>query len=195
MRNYAIISLLIVVALLFTACRPQQQQELPTVFPSPTPLPAKPVNNTPVPTQAKPTNTPLPFVRPTLPPAFTDTPVPSNTPLPATNTPAPTVAIATLVPACDTFGPDGTRSTVRFQIGVAPTVYWTKVEGAQAYHISLVNEFGDELATDYTADTKYTFSADLFKAGKQYGWEVYPLDGHNIQMCYGRGDKLLPSLK
>lgn len=171
---------IIIVILLLASCRSQDTQ-LPTLFPSATPLAAPSL-----------TFTPTPLVRSTLPPTWTLTPVPTDTPLPPTNTPPPTVLVPTLSPACNTFGPDFNRTPREFPVGAAPTVYWIKVEGAGSYHLSLVDDNANQLVDTIVVDTSFTFDKALFKLGTRYGWEVYPLDDKGIQMCYSRGGELLP---
>lgn len=172
-------------ALVMSACDNSAAPELPTLFPTDTPAPVVP---TEVPSI---TFTPTALRQQSLPPTWTFTPEPSNTPEP----PTPTEIVATiegLSPACEAFGPDRAQNRRDFPLGTAPQVYWLPVAGAASYQVSLFNEFGAEIHTAYVAETTYTFPAELFEAGKAYGWEVYPRDDRAIQMCYGRGDELVP---
>jgi hypothetical protein len=45
---------------------------------------------------------------------------------------------------------------------------------------------------DYTREPTYTFRAELFEKDKRYAWSVYPEDSINQQMCFERGDDILP---
>lgn len=191
MRKYWLICFLFV-ALIMAACDNAGTPDLPTLFPTEgvAPLVATDVP-TEVPVDPVDTNTPTPVERQALPPTWTNTPEPTVTPA----EPTPTIEIATIEgvsSACDSFGPDREKNNRNFPLGTAPQVFWLPVEGAVAYQVSLFNEFGLEIHVAYVAETSYAFPAELFEAGKGYGWEVYPRDDRAVQMCYGRGDELLP---
>jgi hypothetical protein len=79
-----------------------------------------------------------------------------------------------------------------FIVGTAPLVAWAPMQDAAHYRVYLIDEFGFEILVDFTVETAYTFSADLFVAGERYGWEVYPVDVLGAQMCLKRGGELLP---
>lgn len=185
--------LLLVFVLVLAACGGQQEQVLPTTVPieateEPSPLP---------------TATPLNLVRSTLPPAWTAAPDANTQGQPDATTAAdqsgqpaatqpPTFAPATALDACTGFGEDRDRNVRTFKIGDSPQVYWTAVPGAASYSISLVDETGEKLLTDYTTDTTFTFDATLFEQTKLYGWEAYPIDPVGQQMCLARGAELFP---
>jgi hypothetical protein len=191
MSSYVKSILLISAVLLLVACQPQgQSQSVPTLFPTDEPVapPAESPTETEIPTEP-----PAPTESaPQLPPTWTPTPSPTFTPAPPTPTATPVVTVEGVSEACEVFGPDRTRTLREFPIGTAPQVFWIPVEGALTYRIVLVDRFGIEIIEEYVAETTYTFSADLFELGKRYGWEVYPRDNLNVQMCYGRGDELIP---
>jgi hypothetical protein len=84
------------------------------------------------------------------------------------------------------------RTQRDFPIGAAPVVAWTPVEGALTYRLALVDERGQEIRVEFVGETSYQFPAELFELGKRYGWEVYPRDTLNVQMCFGVGGELLP---
>jgi hypothetical protein len=93
---------------------------------------------------------------------------------------------------CATFGEDRALNVRTYTIGQPAQVFWTPVEGAAQYSISLVDQTGAVLHLDYTANTNYTFDASLFEAGNLYGWEAYPIDSIGQQMCIARGAELFP---
>jgi hypothetical protein len=99
---------------------------------------------------------------------------------------------------CSTFAVDVAQSARDFPANTEPQVFWTPVQGATQYRVSLFSfdEFGNPTFEfdGYTAETNYTFTIDLFlfEAGRPYGWEVYPIDNRGIQMCISRGGELLP---
>jgi hypothetical protein len=108
--------------------------------------------------------------------------------------------LPTPLEVCATFNEDVTRNPRSFPLGEAPQVFWTAVEGAATYHIALVavdpatpEAQPQEVFADFTTDTTYTFPAELFEAGKLYGWEVYPLDSLGQQMCLSLGAELFPT--
>jgi hypothetical protein len=82
---------------------------------------------------------------------------------------------------------------VQFNVGRAPRVTWTAVEGAELYRLILSGP-GGVIINDqiYLRETSYTFDASLFTAGQLYGWEVYPINSAGIQMCFAVGLELLP---
>jgi hypothetical protein len=120
----------------------------------------------------------------------------------ATNTPEPTSEANQLqdtqsgpptpLEVCANFGEDRTLNKRTYTFGADAQVYWTSVQGAAYYSISLVDETGTPILTDYTSETTFVFTADLFEKGKLYGWEVIPVDSLGQQMCLGRGAELFP---
>ncbi len=179
----------VIILVLAAGCQ-SQDAPLPTLMP--TALPELPTA-TAVVEPTVPTTPPI--ERPTLPPTWTPSPDPSI----ITATPTPdTGLMATEIPrslptleVCAPFRVDRSRYSATFTLGSAPQVAWTPVETAQSYRVTLIDEFGRELFTDYTLDTVYIFRADLFERGKRYGWEVYPIDVIGQQMCLQRGDELI----
>jgi hypothetical protein len=186
------------VVVVLAACNPQAPQELPTIIPENTAIPT-----TEIPAQSAevtPTATVTPpRARPTLPPTWT--PLPSETPLPTeTETPLPTPTFfqptAALPEGCNVFQIDFERSSRDFRIGTAPTVYWVIVPEAVRYRVTLRTFQGVIIKDDiYLAETQYTFAADLFEQGVQYGWEVYPINALGDQMCFQRGGELYPVIR
>ena len=189
-KNVLLAVLVLVMAL--AACA-QQEQVLPTTAP---------IATTQAATQAA-TATPLNLQRPTLPPTWTPVPDPnaqaqtqpeattvdqSGQPVPA----QPTFSPATALEACTTFGEDRNLNKRSFKIGESPQVFWTAVTGAASYSVSLIDETGTVLLTEYTTEPTITFEASLFEATKLYGWEAFPIDGIGQQMCLGRGAELFP---
>ena len=185
---YRLLALMILVA---AACTPQVTEPTPTLAT----LPTEAETATPEPTRT-------PVVRATLPPTWTPegettSPVDESQPdVAATSTSGPTVPPPVIPPTalevCRNFGEDLQLNSRTFPIGTAPTVYWTPVEGAVQYSITLVDENGESLLVDYTAETNFTFEEDLFESRRLYGWEVYPIDVLGQQMCLSRGAELMP---
>ncbi|MDW8172597.1 MAG: hypothetical protein RML73_08945 [Anaerolineae bacterium] len=187
------LSLLIVIVVV-SACNPTSDDPaLPTLLPT-RPIASETPTSEPTlsPTQG-PTATPR--VRPTLPPTWTLTPTLSPTPTATLIIPTrtPVVIPNTLPPACSTFDAVFAESDVQFNIGQAPRVAWTPVEGAELYRLILSGP-GGAIINDqiYLRETTYTFEAGLFQAGQLYGWEVYPINAAGIQMCFAVGLELLP---
>jgi len=180
MQRYLIIILL--ACLLLAACAQEELAPPPTLAPSPTQEII-----TPLPTATE-------IKRATLPPTWT--PVQESAPT-ATEV-VPTQIINTSIPpptaleACATFGEDRTLNKRTYTAGQPAQVFWTPVQGAVQYSISLVDQAGKSLFVDYTADTNFTFDGTLFEAGKLYGWEAYPIDNIGQQMCLARGAELFP---
>ncbi|MBI5669769.1 MAG: hypothetical protein HZC41_17365 [Chloroflexi bacterium] len=172
-------------------CGQQSDAPLPTLMP--TALPAEAATATTIPTQA-PTSTPL--VRATLPPTWTPSPAsaqeqPTETPLTANqevNIPAEKPTLE----ACGPFREDRSRYNPQFVAGTDVMVAWVPATGAPSYRVNVVDESGEEFFADYTADSTYTFKADLFERGKRYGWNVYPMDALGQQMCISVGGELFP---
>ena len=174
--------LFIVVLVFLAAC--QQQAVVPTLAPTiaaPTATPEEMVTEPPPPT-ARP--------RATLPPTWTPASEVTNTPLP-TAVPAGNdagsqnvapVVVPTLPEACNAFEPDLNRNTRTYRSGEDPTVYWIPVEGAEYYSVSLTDENGDVIFTDYTAD----FGVYVLDRSHR-GWQPVWLGGVSYQ-CPGRSD-------
>lgn len=186
-HKFALITLAMMI---FTsACGGQPEPQLPTLAPAPEELVL------PTPTIA-PSATPTErlLVRPTLPPTFTptdtETPLPTETP---TETFTPVIAVYTPDPSCNNFRVLTETSMTSFPLGTAPRVEWTPVAGAERYWIIIANDAGITLRNDiYVAETSYTFPADLFEAGRIYGWTVAPINNAGIQMCLEIGLELIP---
>ncbi len=160
-------------------CAPQAAEVLPTFIP--TPQPAAAATETPPPTVAP---TEVPVERATLPPTWTPSVEPSLTPIPVTDTPIPLwTPIPTLI-ACGPFDVDRDKSAAKFTAGTPIQVFWTPIQGAVRYRISVIGDFNQEIFFDYAVDSNYTFKSDLFEAGKQYLWKVYPEDSLARQMCF-----------
>ena len=174
---------------LLAACGGQaNNQALPTVMPTD----ANAVGATATaPATAAPTQPPL--ERPTLPPTWTVSPVPTNPPTPTIDLTFVSEQLVkpTLV-VCGWFAADRQNSMNTFTVGSPVQVFWTAVSTAARYRISLRDDQGQELFMDYTRDANYTFRADLFEKDKRYSWSVYPEDAINQQMCFERGDEILP---
>ncbi|MBZ0277853.1 MAG: hypothetical protein K8I60_17025, partial [Anaerolineae bacterium] len=110
-----------------------------------------------------------------------------------TSTPPPTVPPQpSPLAVCAAFGLDTQGNSLTFPIGTSPQIYWLPVEGAVSYRISLINDLGEELMADYTAETTFAFQSDLFARDKRYGWQVYPMDLLRQQMCIAVGAELIP---
>lgn len=190
--------MLLVVPLVLLAACSTQPQELPTLIPEPTTVPTTevPAQSVEVTPNATPTS---PLVRPTLPPTWT--PPPSETPLPTETETLPATPTffqptAALPEGCNTFQIDFERSAREFRLGTAPTVSWVAVPESVRYRVSLRTISGVVIQDDiYIAETQYTFPADLFEQGVQYGWEVYPINSLGEQMCFQRGGELFPVLR
>lgn len=178
----------VVTALLLTlaSCTQSEPASLPTLALSATPIVATP----------PPTATPI--VRPTLPPTWTPVPdTPSASELSAATPTVERMPPVLFVPAtplavCATFGEDRERNKRTFVPGTEPQVFWTAVEGAMSYYVALIDETGAVVFEGYTVEPTITFPADLFKPGKLYGWEAYPIDALGQQMCLARGAELFP---
>ncbi len=175
-----IFSLLMLVALV-AACTPQPEETLPTLMPTAQSVaPASAMPAEAVPTLAP---TSPPSERPTLPPTWTSSPEPTATIIPPTETPVPVfTALPTLV-ACGPFDVDREQSAAAFVVGTPAQVFWTAVQGATRYRISVLNAFNEEIFFDYALEPTYTFSPDQFETGQRYAWRVYPEDSLLRQMC------------
>lgn len=184
---------LFLIGILLAACAQQEQLPEPEITPEVT----EEV------TTEMPTATPLPLERPTLPPTWTPSPVPEEdnsqqteqvmaTPAAPTDDPNAFVP-PTALEVCNTFGEDRSLNQRTFTMGEPVRVFWTSVQNAASYSISLVNSSGLVLATDYTRETTYVFPPELFTNNDLYGWEVYPIDPAGQQMCISRGAELMPN--
>ncbi|MBZ0291547.1 MAG: hypothetical protein K8L99_03175 [Anaerolineae bacterium] len=189
---------LLMIGLLLTACAQQ----------APTPEPEVTVEVTEELATAAPTATPMSLERPTLPPTWTPSPsaaddtsqqaeeataAPIDNNEPAAPTEDPNAFIPpTALEACNSFGEDRTLNQRTFTPGAPVQVFWTPVEGAASYSVSLVNSTGSVLETEYTRETTYVFSPELFTENDLYGWEAYPIDPAGRQMCISRGAELVP---
>lgn len=192
---YRPILLLCALALMLGACAQAQPTAVPT---NPAPLDSAPAATT----TDSPTATPL--MRSTLPPTWTpnwtETPiVPTGT---FTMTPEPTVDItatylitAPTLEVCANFGEDIERNSLTFPINTDPQVYWTPVEGAAIYRVTLHNAAGDVLADSFSEAPPASFDAGLFELDTNYFWEVRPFSGTGAQLCIPRGALLTPVIQ
>lgn len=195
MRQHTALTGIAFALIVLVACT-NQQQALPTLIPTSTAPATTEVS------EQTPTTEPTRRVVPTFPPTWTPAAareLPVETP---TTEAAPVIEVTLPTPlaACATFLEDAARNPRSFSIGESPQVFWTAVEGASAYHIVLVSvdpatpeALPGDVFADFTSDTNYTFPAELFEAGKLYGWEVYPVDGVGQQMCLSIGAELFPA--
>ncbi len=189
--------LLIMMVLLsaLAACNAQPTPVLPTLVPTSTTAPEATTTDIP---SAEPARAQVTPTARSLPPTWTFTPVPSETPRRATATLVATVPQITPLDVCGTFAVDFSRTVTSFPADTEPVVAWTPVQGAQIYRVTLFapDDFGNlaSLFDGYTDQTSYTFTSDLytFEVGEQYGWEVYPIDNLERQMCTSRGGELSP---
>ena len=182
--------------MLLAACN-GRQDELPTLIPTandaaPTVAPSETALEAAITPSATAT---MVRTRPTLPPAFTPTTAPSETPTETEVFASPTLFVsgATADANCNTFDTNFDQSNVQFNVGDAPRASWQAVPGAQLYRVILKESNGRVINDQiYVAETTYTFDASLFANGKTYGWEVYPVNAANDQMCFAIGLELLP---
>ncbi|HEX2909107.1 MAG TPA: hypothetical protein VHO69_19695 [Phototrophicaceae bacterium] len=188
--------LLVVFGVFFLAgCGQQPAQVVPTLMP--TLPPAELPTQTPPPTLAL---TPTPFVRATLPPTWTPAAAEATdsitavteVPPAADNNGVQSPAGKPTLEVCGPFGVNTTAFDPTFRVGNAVTVVWLPVNTAASYRINLIDDTETELFVGYTAETTFTFQADLFERGKRYGWSVYPMDALGQQMCFSVGNELFP---
>jgi hypothetical protein len=133
-----------------------------------------------------------PLERPTLPPTWTVSPVATELPTATVDLTLQAQLVKPTLVVCGGFAADRERSgAVHFQ-GNPVQVFWTAVDTAARYRISLHNDRGAELITDYTLQPTYTFAGDIFERDGVYAWSVYPEDSLNQQMCFERGAEILP---
>ncbi len=184
MKSILLFSILMLVA----ACGGQaNNQTLPTVMPTD----ANVVEATATqPATTAPTQPPL--ERPTLPPTWTSSPVPSETPSPTFDATLQAQIVKPTLVVCGVFATDRENSMKTFTLGSPVQVFWTAVDTAARYRIGLINDKGEEVFMDYSREPNYTFKAELFEKDKRYAWVVYPEDALNQQMCFERGDEILP---
>jgi len=181
------------IAALLAACTSTPEPTI-TLIPSQTPT----SSDTPLPVTTAPTGTLVQV--PTLPPEWTaipsptlmrTTPAPTNTFTPTID-PNPTLLAQPTLAACATFGIDLLLSQPTFTIGTNPTVYWTRAEGALTYRLALRDDQSNLIFSITAGGASYTFEARLFELGRNYSWEVRPLDVSGRQMCVSRGSVLTP---
>jgi hypothetical protein len=188
MKQFAKFTFIIFGLVLLAACGQQPtNQALPTVMPTEANAVAATATQ---PATAAPTQPSLD--RPTLPPTWTASPAPTEPPTATVDSAALTPhGQATLV-VCGGFAADREHSMANFTAGSPVQVFWTAVATAASYRISLRDSDGNELFVDYVTDPNYTFKAELFERGKRYAWAVIPLDANKVQMCFERGNEILP---
>jgi hypothetical protein len=185
MTKLLINAFMILGVFLLAACSGQpSDQTLPTLIPSPAPP-----TETPIPSIV-PSNAPID--RPTLPPTWTVSPVPSETPIATLDATLQMQLAAPTLVVCGGFMADRERTPTNYASGQPVTVYWSSVDTAARYRVSIVSETGTELYFDYALEPTYTFPANIFVRGGRYAWQVYPEDAINQQMCFERGGELLP---
>jgi hypothetical protein len=173
---------------LLVGCQQAANQSLPTIMPTAAAT-TEVGAETAVPTTEA---TQPPLDRPTLPPTWTVSPVPTEAPTSTVDLTSQSVQDQPTLVVCGTFAVDRERSPATFTPGNPVQVYWTAVDTAARYRISLIDEQGLELVLDYTREPTYTFPGELFERGKRYAWSVYPEDAINQQMCFERGAEILP---
>lgn len=172
-------------------------EALPTLVPvEPSPPTAEVVEIEASPAGVEPTATPTQVrVRPTLPPTFTPTPSPTLEPAPTRVFPTatPFISAATPDPNCVLFTVNFEQSTTQFNVGESPRAVWNPIPGAELYRVILRTE-NEQVVTDqiYVAETSYQFPPGLFNPGVVYGWEVYPINARNDQMCFTIGSIFIP---
>lgn len=148
--------------------------------------------------------TATPFIVRTLPPTWTPSPVPeggnistdgsaeATPPAAAEENPAPEIIPPTALVVCDTFGEDRELNRRTFTPGAPVQVFWTRVEGAASYFVTLIDQNGNTVQTDYTTEPTLVYPPEIFEPNTLYGWEAYPIDPAGRQMCVSRGAELLP---
>lgn len=161
-------------------------QSLPTLNST---IAVEPVTSTAAATTAA---TQPPLERSTLPPTWTVSPVPTQPPTATTDLTVQAQLIKPTLVVCGSFIADRERSGAVHTGGNPVQVFWANVDTAARYRVSLVNDRGEELLTDYTLESTYTFPGDLFERDGRYAWSVYPEDALNQQMCFERGAEILP---
>jgi len=180
---------LLLVCAVLSACT-GASDSLPTLVPVEVTSPAEEPTSTNA-LLPEPTATATPVrVRPTLPPPSL-TPEPSPTLVFPSATPF--VSAATPDPNCNQFTVNFEASTSQFNIGESPTISWNGITGAELYRIIIRTE-NERVVTDqiYIAETTYQLPPNLFTPGVVYGWEVYPINARNDQMCFSIGSILIP---
>jgi hypothetical protein len=133
-----------------------------------------------------------PLERPTLPPTWTVSPVATEPPTATVDLTRQAQLVKPTLVVCGGFAADRERSGAVHDDGNPVQVFWTVVDTAARYRISLRNDSGVELITDYTLEPTYTFAGDIFERDGVYAWSVYPEDSLNQQMCFERGAEILP---
>lgn len=130
--------------------------------------------------------------RPTLPPTWTVSPVATEPPTATTDLTRQAQHVKPTLVVCGSFAADRERSGAVHTGSNPVQVFWTAVSTAARYRVSLRNDRGEELITDYTLEPTYTFAGDIFERDGVYAWSVYPEDSINQQMCFERGAEILP---
>ncbi|MBK8028152.1 MAG: hypothetical protein IPK17_01315 [Chloroflexi bacterium] len=189
LRRFASLLLLIALAACTAAPTPTPTTEVTLAPPTLTFTP-RPTNTPP------PTSTDIPALPPTWTPAVTATTVRATDAPTATFTPTvdpnATLLAQPTRAECATFGVDFGRTPSTFTIGTEPTVVWRAVSGALTYRIILRDDQSNVLLVTTSGGTSYTFDEGLFAEGRNYAWEVRPLDVSGNQICVSRGAPLTP---
>lgn len=136
--------------------------------------------------------TQAPVERSTLPPTWTVSPVATEPPTATTDMTRQAELVKPTLVVCGGFSADRARSGAVHSGGNPVQVFWSAVSTAARYRVSLLNDRGEEIVTDYTLEPTYTFTGDLFERDGVYAWSVYPEDSLNQQMCFERGAEILP---
>ncbi len=187
MRRITCLLLLIV----FAACTATPTPTaVPTAAPPTLTLTPRPTNTPP------PTSTDIPALPPTWTPAVTatvlrSTDVPTATFTPTVDPNATLQAQATRA-ECAGFGIDFGRTPTTFTVGTDPQVFWRPVSTALTYRITLLDDQRTVLLSTTAGGTSFTFAGELFAAGRNYSWDVRPLDVSGNQLCVSRGSALTP---
>jgi hypothetical protein len=183
--TFSIVLLLVLFALVGCGQQPANQS-LPTLESTPD---SGVVTATTAATEAA---TQAPLERPTLPPTWTVSPVATEPPTATVDQTREAQLVKPTLVVCGGFTADRERSGAVHTGGNPIQVFWSAVDTAARYRISLRNDRGEELITDYTREPTYTFAGDIFERDGVYAWSVYPEDALNQQMCFERGAEILP---
>ena len=103
--------------------------------------------------------------------------------------------LAPTLEVCTNFGEDVERNSLTFPISTSPQVYWTAVEGAAIYRVTLYNAAGEMLVDSFSETSPVSFDAELFELDNNYFWEVRPFSGTGVQLCVPRGALLTPVIQ
>lgn len=187
--------LLCALALLLGACAQAQPTAAPTNAAPQGAATAATVTDAP---------TATPLMRSTLPPTWTPNwtaspVVPTGTytmmPEPTVDMTATYLITAPTLEVCANFGEDIERNSLTFPINSSPQVYWTEVEGAAIYRVTLYNAAGEMLSDSFSETPPASFDAEWFELDNNYFWEARPFSGTGVQLCAPRGAVLTPVIQ